>query len=114
MVHSRLKCGKYFMGIMATTIEVPDILIAPISNQGFKFWGIKYLLTHVGTIFSFHGLVLTIHNLTQALHQDAVLIARKERVPMTAPHHFDDIPASASELAFKLLNNLAVTTNGTI
>src|SRR5690606_24630855 len=46
--------------------------------------------------------------------QHAAAVFGEQRIPVPAPHHFNNVPASTAELAFQLLNNFAVTAHRAI
>ena len=56
-------------------------------------------------------LVLTIDDLVHALGQAAVSVLFQERIPVVAPDHLDDVPASAAEDRFKFLYYLAIAAH---
>src|SRR5208337_3372856 len=56
-------------------------------------------------------LVLAIHNLAQALYQQAGLVARKQAVPIGSPYHLNDVPACAAEGRLQLLDDFASATH---
>ena len=56
-------------------------------------------------------LVLAVDDLAHALAQQAVVVAREQRVPLAAPEHLDDVPAGAAEDRFELLDDLAVAAH---
>jgi hypothetical protein len=49
--------------------------------------------------------------LFHALHQDAVLVLREQRIPVGTPDDLDDVPAGAAEVGFELLDDLAVAAH---
>ena len=93
MIYGRMKGCKYFMGIMAAAVELPNIIITPVAHQRLKFWRIKNDLTHIGTILGLHGLILAVDDFAKPLHQDAFFVAGKQSIPMTAPNDLNDVPA---------------------
>jgi hypothetical protein len=46
-----------------------------------------------------------------SLRKRAVLVARQQRVPLAAPEQLDHVPARTAELAFELLDDLAVAAH---
>ncbi len=59
-------------------------------------------------------LVLAINNFAHALHEQAAVVARQDRVPVVSPDNLDHVPAGAAEGAFELLDHLAVAAHRTI
>ena len=99
---------------MTTAVQIPNVVVRPIGDQSFKFRRVEHGFTHICTILGFHRLVLTIHDLTQTLHQDAFFVTRKQRIPLRAPNDFDDIPTRTTEFGFELLNDAAIAAHRAI
>ena len=56
-------------------------------------------------------LVLAVDDLAHALHEQAVVVLREQRVPVAAPDDLDDVPADAAEDGLELLDDLAVAAH---
>ena len=69
------------------------------------------VLAHERAVVGLHGLVVAVQRVHHDLAQDAVLVARQQRIPVAAPDQLDDVPARAAELAFQLLDDLAVAAH---
>src|SRR6185437_16973082 len=72
------------------------------------------LLARVSPALGLEVLILAIHALTHALHQQAGSIAGKQIVPILAPEHLNDVPTRTAEDAFQLLNNVAIAAHWTV
>ena len=72
------------------------------------------MLAHVGAIFGFVVLVLSVNGLHHDPLQHAVFVARQQVIPVRTPNDLDDIPASAAEVGFQFLNDFAVAAHGPI
>ena len=66
------------------------------------------------TVVSLVGLIFTVDGLFHNLAQDPFFVACEQGIPIAAPNHFDDVPAAATKIAFKLLNDFAVATHWAI
>ncbi|MNZ88474.1 hypothetical protein D3C78_1073680 [compost metagenome] len=69
------------------------------------------MFTHERAVFGFVVLVLAVDDFVHAALQDAVDVLGQQWVPETAPDHFVDVPATATEHAFEFLDDLAVAAN---
>ena len=56
-------------------------------------------------------LVFAVDGFHHQLAQLAVGVAREQRIPVAAPDGLDDVPAGAAEVAFQLLDDLAVAAH---
>ena len=72
------------------------------------------MLTHVGTVFGFEGLVVAVNGFVHQLDQLTAGVFTQQLIPTTAPHDFDYVPASTGEDAFQFVDDLAVTGYRTI
>ena len=104
------QCSVDFLRIVTTTVQSPDLLVSPVSNQrcGFRVFT-EEVLTYVCTIFGFEGLVVAINGFVHQLDQFTAGVFTQQFIPTTAPHDFDNVPASTCKDAFQFVNNLAVT-----
>ena len=100
---------------MATALERPNLLIAPISNHCCcARIATKEVFAHICAAFGLKGLVIAISCAVHEFKQCALAIHRKEFIPLAAPDHLDNVPAGATKDSFQLLNNLSVTAHWTI
>ena len=101
--------------IMATTLERPDLFIAPISNHGCGAWvTTKEVFAHILAALGLKCLVVTIGGAVHQFKKRAITILSKQLVPFASPNYLHDVPTSASKDGFQLLDDLAVTANRTI
>ena len=83
---------------MASTLETPDLLIAPASDQRCGTWiATKEVLANISSTFSLKGLVITISSAIHQINKRAFAIVGKEFIPLATPDDLDDIPASTTE-----------------
>ena len=109
------QCSVDFLRIVTTTVQSPNLLVSPVSNQGCGFRVFtEEVLTYVCAIFGFKGLVVAVHGFVHQLDQFTAGVFTQQLIPTTAPHDFDNVPASAREDAFQFVNNLAVTGDRTV
>ena len=69
------------------------------------------MLAQVSPILRLEGLVVAIDTLFHAPQQKACVVACKEFVPVAAPDDLDDVPSSAEEYAFKLVDDALVAAH---
>ena len=72
------------------------------------------VIPHVGPIFDGVFLILPVDDLSHALHQEALVVGREQRIPVAAPDDLDDVPARAAEDGFEFLDDLAVAADRTV
>ncbi len=72
------------------------------------------MLTDVGAGLDTVLLILSVHRFIHPINQQPLFVFFQQRVPGTAPEHFNDIPAGAPEYGFQLLYDFSVTPNRTI
>ena len=72
------------------------------------------MLANVGAIIGFEGLEVAVQRVHHDLAQGPVFVAGQELVPLAAPQQLNDVPTRPAKFTFEFLNNLAVTTDGTI
>src|SRR5438309_8203295 len=71
----------------------------------------KQVLTEVGSALHEILLILSVADLAQPPHQQAIAVVLNERVPVCAPYHLDDVPAGSAENGFQFLNDLAIAAH---
>ena len=69
------------------------------------------MLAEVGARLDGVLLIFAVDDLAHALDEQAVLVLVEQRIPLAAPEHLDDVPASAAERRFELLDDLAVAAD---
>jgi len=89
----------------ALDLSVREVLDEREEGGGFA----EEVVACVGAGFDGVFLVLPIDDFAHATHELAFRILPEERIPVASPDHLDDVPASAAEGCFQLLDDLAVT-----
>ena len=104
--------GVHLLRVMAATAQREDVIVAHTGHH-LQRLGVaaEEVLTHKSTVIGFEGLVVTIQGVHHQLAQLAAFITRQQRVPVAAPDQLDHVPARAAELAFELLDDLAVAAH---
>ena len=69
------------------------------------------LAADIPSIFGLVALIFAVQGLHHDALQDAILVARQQRVPVRTPDQFQNIPASTTEVPLKLLDDLAVAAH---
>ena len=69
---------------------------------------------HERAVLRLERLELAVNAFVEALHQQALGIAREQRIPVAAPDHLDDVPAGAAKIGFEFLNDFAVAAHRTV
>src|SRR3546814_20783356 len=72
------------------------------------------MFAHKLAVVRLVGLVFAVKRHLHYAAQKTFLVAGKQGIPVSTPHQLDDIPAAAAEVAFKFLNDLAVTAHRTV
>ena len=72
------------------------------------------MLARVGAALGLEVLVLAVDALLHQPAQQALVVAREQRIPARAPDDLDDVPAGAEERGFELLDDLAVAAHRTV
>ena len=112
MVHRLVVRRIHLLGVMATALQTPNVVVAHVGHH-FERLGVlaKKVLPHIGAVVGFKCLVVAVYGVHHQLAQVAFFVARQQGLPVAAPQQLDDVPACASELAFKLLDDFAVATH---
>ena len=101
--------------IMPAPVEIPDVLIRPVRHHLRQLRILaEEMLAHIRPVLGLEGLVITIQTLHHPLAQQPRFVLREQRIPVATPDQFDDIPACATEIAFQLLDDLAVAAHRAI
>ncbi len=100
---------------MAAAIQAPDFIVRHVGHhlQQFRIFA-EEMFAHIGAIFGFVSLVLSVHHFLHAFLQQAILVLGEQAIPLAAPYDLDDIPAGATEYAFQFLNDLAVAAHRSV
>src|SRR4030095_5182084 len=72
------------------------------------------MLANEGAVLRLERLVFAVDAFHHPAHEDALLVAREQRVPAGAPDDLDHVPSGAAELRFELLDDLAVAAHRTV
>src|SRR6266478_4676997 len=112
MLDSRFISGINFSRIVAALPQGAQRLIRNILDH-FEQARIspKDLLANVGARLDDEFLKLAVHHFAQALDQQAVIVAFKQRVPVASPKDLYDVPARASEGCLEFLHDLSIPAN---
>ena len=98
--------------VVAAAVQAPDVLVAHLGDHLEQLRvAAEEVLAHEGAVVGLHRLVVAVDDVHHHLAQDAVLVAREQRIPVAAPEQLDDVPARAAELALELLDDLAVAAH---
>jgi hypothetical protein len=98
--------------IVAAAVQAPDVFVAHLRDHLEQLRvPAEEVLADERAVVRLHRLVVAVDRVHHHLAQDLVLVAREQRVPVAAPDQLDDVPARAAELAFELLDDLAVTAH---
>ena len=103
------------MWIVATAVQAPDIVVRHVGDQ-LEELGIftEEVLAHVRAVVRLERLIFAVDAPFHALQQQAFRISREQRIPVRPPDHLDHVPAGAAEVAFQLLNDLAIAAHGAV
>jgi hypothetical protein len=106
-------CPLWF--IVTAAVEAPDVLVGHVGDHLLELWILaEEVLASVGAALGLEVLVLAVDALFHHTAQQAVGVARQQRIPARAPQHLDDVPAGAHERGLELLDDLAVAAHRTI
>src|SRR6202022_3946481 len=72
------------------------------------------LFAHIGAILSLEGLIFAVDAFLHPPAQKPGLVAREQRIPITAPDHLNHVPAGPAEISLQLLDYLPVAADRTI
>jgi len=98
--------------IVAAAVQAPDVLVAHARDhlQHARVLA-EEVLAHEGAVVRLVVLVLAVDRLLHHAQEAPFLVAREQRIPVGAPDHLDHVPARAAEVAFQLLDDLAVAAH---
>ena len=96
---------------MATPQQLADLVISQmIDHLEERRVLAKEVLAGVTAGLNRIFLVVPVHRLFHPFDQQPVFVCSQKRIPIRAPHNFDNIPSGATKSRFQLLNNLAVAS----
>ena len=108
-------CSVDLLVVVTAAANSPDFVIGQISN---KFLGLGVLavevLTDVTAVFTAEVLIVAVQSLVQQLDEFAALVLSEKLVHLGAPDNLDNMPSGTAEEPFELLDDLAITTHGTV
>ena len=112
VLHRRRVGGVDLVRIVAAAVQAPDVLVGHARDhlQQLRVLA-EEVLAHEGAVVGLVVLVLAVDGLLHDAQQQAFLVAREQRIPVRAPDQLDDVPAGAAEVAFELLDDLAVAAH---
>ena len=107
--------GINFARVMAAAQEFANLVIRQMIHQ-FEQFGIfaEEMFARVAARLNGVFLEIAIHAFLHALEQQTAFVARKQRVPITAPDKFNDVPARAAEKPLKFLDDFSVAADGAV
>ncbi|MCY1396850.1 hypothetical protein D9M71_118350 [compost metagenome] len=112
LVVDRLVVGRIeLVGVVATTVEPPDLVVGQVLDHLLEFRGVEEVLTDVGTVLGLVVLVFAVDHFVHATLQGAVGVLGEQRIPEAAPDHLVHVPLGATEDAFQFLDDLAVAAH---
>ena len=115
MLHRGLVCGVNLDRIVASKAHLGQLLIAQVLHHFEQTRiGAEEILPEVRATGDKIFLILPVRDLAHALHEQAIAILGDQRVPIAAPNDLDDVPASAAEIGFQLLNDFSVAAHRTV
>ena len=104
VIHGRVVRRIDLDGIVAAAIQMPDVLVRQVRDHRLEL-GIaaEEMLARIRAAFGLERLVLAVDALLHRLAQQAVLIAREQRIPARAPDDLDDVPARRPDTPLRAL-----------
>jgi len=111
----RMKGRVDLLRVVAAVAQRPDVVVAHVLDHLEQARiAAEEMLADIGAILRAEGLIVAVQRIHHHLLEDAVLVARQQRIPAAAPQALDDIPARAAKLPFQLLDDLAVAAHRAI
>lgn len=115
VLYRGLVSGVEFSRIVSTSQHLVNLLIGMALNQLEESRiGSEEMFPGEGAAFHHILLIPAVHHLAHTLDQQAFIVLRQQRIPITAPNHLDDFPAGAKEDRFQLLDDFAVAAYRTV
>src|SRR5205814_770535 len=101
--------------VVAAAIQPPDLLVGHVGDHRLELGVLaEEMLARVGPALGLEVLVLAVDALLHHPAQQALMVARQQRIPARAPQHLDDVPAGAEKGGLELLDDLAVAAHRAI
>ena len=114
VVHRGVVRGVDLERVVPAAVQLPDVVVRVVGDQLLQLRRVEEVLADVGAVLRLERLVLAVDALHHPAHQDALLVAREQRIPVPAPDDLDHVPAGAAEVALELLDDLAVAAHRTV
>ena len=115
VLHGRGVGGVHLERIVATAVELPDLIVGPIGDHRRQLRVFaEEVLADIRAVLRLEVLVLAVDSLLHTLQQNPGRLTRNELVPAGTPQDFDDVPAGATEDRLELLDDLAVATHRSV
>lgn len=112
MIHSRMVSGVNLLGVMATTPEIFNLVVAQMLHKLEEFGVLaEEILPDVAARLDHVLLELTIDDFEHPLLELARFIIGENGIPVGTPDDLEDIPPGTPEETFKFLNDFTVTTD---
>ena len=98
--------------IMSAALQAVDLLV----GQALRECGQRRVLAEkmfavVAPVLGGEGLELAVHRLGKGARQCAALVARKQAIPIGAPHELDHVPAGPGEQGLEFIDDAAVAAH---
>ena len=101
--------------VVPAALERVDVGLAHVGHELLHLGVLaEEVLDVVGAVVGPERLVLPVHRAAERTQQHVARVARKERVPVAAPQHLDDVPARTGEERLELLDDLPVAAHGPV
>ena len=112
VIHSFVESGIDLFGVMSAAAQIKNFFVRHLGHHFQGAWiATKEMFAHIGAVVGFHGLVVAVQRVHHDFLERTLFVAGQQGVPTGAPQQLDDVPARATELAFKLLHDLAVASH---
>ena len=105
----------HLMRIVPTPVQTPDVGVTHSAHHLEQTRILaKEFTADIPAIVGLEALIFAVQGLHHDALQDAILVARQQRIPVRAPDQFQNIPASTTKVPFELLDDLAVAAHRAI
>ena len=114
-LHGRLVRVVHLQGIVSAPPQMLQLGIGQVLHHLLEIGMdaeelVPYILARRHAVL----LVLAVHRLVHAVHEEPVAVLLQQGVPVAAPDALDDVPARAPEDGFQLLDDLVVAPDRTV
>ncbi len=111
VVYRGVERGVDLERVVAAAVQEPDVVVRIVGDELLQLRRIEEMLADVRAVLRLERLVFAVDAFHHPAHQDALLVAREQRIPVAAPDDLDDVPAGAAKIALELLDDLAVAAH---